>query len=261
MLRSTVRVNTKKSSKAAARKGSKPEEQGSTLLLSGEHAAQASAAARAIAAELGKTVRRTSLAKVVGKYAGETERNLARLFTRATELDVVLILDDADALFGKRKTAERYAHMQMNHLLRMIEGYKGVAVVTAKSDNALDPQFLGRFAHVRDIGNPAPGARIRPAGKKSPAKHSAKAAAKAALKAQANVQLKGKPGAPKAVAPVAKAHTAPVAKAAAKSVAKAPAKPVASATAKPAAKAKPAAPKLAAKKPAPEKARASARRR
>jgi SpoVK/Ycf46/Vps4 family AAA+-type ATPase len=180
-----VRVNTKKSSKAVSQSKSSEEEHGSTLLLSGEHASQASAAARAIAAELGKTVRRTSLARVVGKFAGETERNLAKLFARATELDVVLILDDADALFGKRKANERYAHMQMNHLLRMIEGYRGVSVVTAKNDKHLDAVFLGRFVHVRDVPDAPAASRLERKGAKSSAKKSAKAPAKGATKAVA----------------------------------------------------------------------------
>jgi hypothetical protein len=42
------------------------------------------------------------LSQVVSKWICETEENLRRLFDRAEENGVVLLLDEADALFGKR---------------------------------------------------------------------------------------------------------------------------------------------------------------
>ena len=51
---------------------------------------------------LGMGLYRIDLARVVSKYIGETERNLARLFSAAEQIDVVLFFDEADALFGRR---------------------------------------------------------------------------------------------------------------------------------------------------------------
>lgn len=42
------------------------------------------------------------LGRVVSRYLGETEKNLARLFDRAERAGRVLPIDEADALFGKR---------------------------------------------------------------------------------------------------------------------------------------------------------------
>jgi hypothetical protein len=42
------------------------------------------------------------LGPVISRYIGETEKNLAQFFSRAEELDVIVLFDEADALFGKR---------------------------------------------------------------------------------------------------------------------------------------------------------------
>jgi SpoVK/Ycf46/Vps4 family AAA+-type ATPase len=52
---------------------------------------------------------RAQLSAVVSKYIGETEKNLDRIFATADEQTLVLIFDEAEALFGKR-TAVSDAH-------------------------------------------------------------------------------------------------------------------------------------------------------
>jgi len=58
---------------------------------------------------------RTDLARVVSKYIGETEKNLARTFDAAEKTNSVLFFDEADALFGKRSDVkdahDRYANI------------------------------------------------------------------------------------------------------------------------------------------------------
>ena len=45
---------------------------------------------------------RVDLSAVVSKYIGETEKNLRRVFDAAERGGAVLVLDEADELFGKR---------------------------------------------------------------------------------------------------------------------------------------------------------------
>lgn len=46
------------------------------------------------------------LGALVSKYIGETEENLDALFEKAESLEVILMFDEADALFGKRTEVE-----------------------------------------------------------------------------------------------------------------------------------------------------------
>src|SRR6185503_20114093 len=55
-----------------------------------------------LATRLGLPLYRVDLASVTSKYIGETEKNLAELFARAEDAEVVLLFDEADALFGNR---------------------------------------------------------------------------------------------------------------------------------------------------------------
>lgn len=85
-------------------------------------------AASWLATRLGMPLYRVDLASVISKYIGETEANLAKLLAKAEQSEIVLLFDEADALFGKRtdiKDAnDRFANSQTNYLLQRIETYR-----------------------------------------------------------------------------------------------------------------------------------------
>ncbi|MGB3465512.1 MAG: ATP-binding protein, partial [Cyclobacteriaceae bacterium] len=55
-----------------------------------------------IGKKVGVDVYRIDLSKIVSKFIGETEKNLAKVFDRAENKGWILFFDEADALFGKR---------------------------------------------------------------------------------------------------------------------------------------------------------------
>ncbi|MDN5821269.1 MAG: ATP-binding protein, partial [Brachybacterium sp.] len=69
----------------------------------------------------GRAVFRIDLSRVVSKYIGETEKNLAGLFDKAEHKDWILFFDEADALFGKRTEIrdahDKYANQEVAFLL------------------------------------------------------------------------------------------------------------------------------------------------
>jgi SpoVK/Ycf46/Vps4 family AAA+-type ATPase len=106
-------------------------------------------AARVLATELGLDLYRVDLAAVVNKYIGETEKNLSRVLSRAEDLNVVLLLDEGDALMTRRtdvKSAnDRYANLETNYLLQRLENYTGIVVVTTNASQAIDLAFRRRM--------------------------------------------------------------------------------------------------------------------
>jgi ATPase family associated with various cellular activities (AAA) len=115
-------------------------------------------AARKLAAELGRPLYRVDLASVVSKYIGETERNLERVFEAAETLDVVLLLDEGDALLGRRTDVsnanDRYANMETNFLLQRLESYDGILVVTSNAAERIDQAFARRMDATLDFALP-----------------------------------------------------------------------------------------------------------
>ena len=73
---------------------------GVRALFSGPSGTGKTLAAQLLAAELRMDLYRLDLSAVVNKYIGETEKNLDQLFGRAEELDVILLLDEGDALLA-----------------------------------------------------------------------------------------------------------------------------------------------------------------
>ncbi len=113
-----------------------------------------------LATRLGLPLYRVDLASVTSKYIGETEKNLAQLFARAENAEVVLLFDEADALFGKRTDVkdsnDRYANAQTNYLLQRIESFEGIAILTSNGRARFDSAFSRRLDAVIEFPSPAP---------------------------------------------------------------------------------------------------------
>lgn len=96
-----------------------------------------------------RPVFRVDLSKVVSKYIGETEKNLANLFDKAENKDWILFFDEADACFGKRSSTkdakDRYANQEIAYLLQRIESYNGLVIMATNFKNNIDEAFLRRF--------------------------------------------------------------------------------------------------------------------
>ena len=116
-----------------------------------------------LATHLNLPLYRVDLASVTSKYIGETEKNLSKLLARAEQDEVVLLFDEADALFGKRTEVkdanDRFANAQTNYLLQRIESYKGIVLLTSNSRARFDPAFTRRLDMIVDF--PAPGPEER----------------------------------------------------------------------------------------------------
>lgn len=105
----------------------------SSALLAAFSSPAAILAGHAVAADLGRDLYRIDLTPVVSKFVGETEKNLELVFAAAESLDVVLLFDEADALFGKRSDVsdshDRYVNAETGYLLQRIEKYDGLAML------------------------------------------------------------------------------------------------------------------------------------
>jgi SpoVK/Ycf46/Vps4 family AAA+-type ATPase len=89
-------------------------------------------------------IRQTS--DIASKYVGETEQNLARMFSEAQAEGAVLLLDEADSFLRSRRLAERhYEVSEVNELLQGMERFAGVFVCTTNLFEDLDEAALRRF--------------------------------------------------------------------------------------------------------------------
>ena len=118
-------------------------------LLHGPSGTGKTAATEAIARELDRDLWIVDLAQVVSKWLGETSRNLDRLLTEAARSGAVLLFDEAEGLFGRRAEVsdarDRYANLEIDHLLQRIELHEGLVVLTSNRPAALDEGFQRRL--------------------------------------------------------------------------------------------------------------------
>ncbi len=114
---------------------------------------------------LGMEVRRVDLSRVVSKYIGETEKQLAAVLDRAERRQWLLLFDEADALFGQRSETrdahDRYANQEIAYLLQRLETFDGVVILATNLPANLDGAFLRRFESVVFFPLPGPQQRLR----------------------------------------------------------------------------------------------------
>jgi hypothetical protein len=138
---------------------------GVSALFAGPSGTGKTLAAEVLAHELALDLYRVDLATVVSKFIGETEKNLKQVFDAAEEGGVLLLFDEADALFGKRSEVrdshDRYANIEVGYLLQRMETYRGLAVLTTNLKSTIDKAFQRRLRFI--VNFPFPDAAQREA--------------------------------------------------------------------------------------------------
>ena len=131
---------------------------GISALFSGASGTGKTLAAEVLARELDLDLYRIDLSAVVSKYIGETEKNLAQIFDAAEGGGVILLFDEADALFGERSQVsdshDRYANIEIAYLLQRMEAFGGLSILTTNIRDAIDQAFLRRLRFLIDFPFP-----------------------------------------------------------------------------------------------------------
>ena len=142
-----------------------PYGRGVSALFFGPSGTGKTMAAMGIARQLGVQLLRLDFSRVVSKYIGDTEKNLDRVFTDAQRSGAAILIDEADALLGKRSEVkdahDRYANIEVAYLLQRMEAYEGLAILTTNMRQNLDPAFLRRLRFMVDFPRPDVEARER----------------------------------------------------------------------------------------------------
>ncbi|NUN16156.1 MAG: ATP-binding protein [Myxococcales bacterium] len=88
---------------------------------------------------------------------------LRRLFQEAHCAQAILLFDEADSLFANRTQVssanDRYANLEVNYLLQLMENYDGISILTTNMESSIDAAFKRHIKfHLRF---PLPGAPER----------------------------------------------------------------------------------------------------
>jgi SpoVK/Ycf46/Vps4 family AAA+-type ATPase len=123
---------------------------GVTALFQGGPGTGKTLVAGAIANELGMDLYRVDLSRVMSKWIGETEQNLAKLFDAAEDGHAIILFDEADSLFAKRtevkSSVDRYANLEVNYLLQRLDTFEGIAILTTNFGTSIDRAFKRRLS-------------------------------------------------------------------------------------------------------------------
>ena len=136
---------------------------GLNVLFAGPPGTGKTMAAEVLARELRLDLYKIDLSQVVNKYIGETEKNLDRIFSTAENSNAILFFDEADALFGRRSEVrdshDRYANIEIWHLLQKMEEYEGISVLATNLRQNVDDAFTRRLQAIVEF--PFPNAEDR----------------------------------------------------------------------------------------------------
>lgn len=116
------------------------------LLFSGPPGTGKTAFVRHLAERWDREVLPRRASDLLDKNVGESERNIARAFAEARDLDAILALDEADSLLADRRAARHgWELSQVNELLAAMETHPLPFACTTNFADALDPASARRF--------------------------------------------------------------------------------------------------------------------
>lgn len=131
---------------------------GVRMLFAGPPGTGKTLAAEVMANALDVDLLVVDISRVVSKWIGETEKNLASVFDAAERSQSVLFFDEADALFGRRTEVsdahDRYANLETAYLLSRLERFEGLAIMATNLRQNIDPAFLRRLEFVVNFDEP-----------------------------------------------------------------------------------------------------------
>jgi hypothetical protein len=140
-------------------------DRGVRLLLSGPPGTGKSLAAEVIADAANTDLLVVDVARVVSKWLGDTEKNLAAVFDVAEQTQAVLFLDEADSLFATRTEVgdahDRYANQSTSWLLQRLDHFDGLAVLATNLRRNIDAAFVRRMDFVVEFPTPDEDGRRR----------------------------------------------------------------------------------------------------
>jgi hypothetical protein len=128
---------------------------GISIVFRGPRGSGKTRAAQSLADTLQRRMVRIDLGQIASKYLGETEKELARILAEAGASDAVLLIDEADALFGKRTDVhsahDRYANLAAASLRERLERHRGLAIVETRAPRGADCGIAGLQLRVVDF--------------------------------------------------------------------------------------------------------------
>ncbi len=83
---------------------------------------------------------------LLGKYVGESEKQIATMFREASREGAVLLLDEADSfLRDRRQATQSWQVTQVNELLQQMEAFNGIFICTTNLMDEVDEAAMRRF--------------------------------------------------------------------------------------------------------------------
>jgi SpoVK/Ycf46/Vps4 family AAA+-type ATPase len=131
---------------------------GLNILFTGESGTGKTMTAQILANELNMEIYKIDLSLLVSKYIGETEKNINKIFTEASESNSLIFFDEADAIFGKRTeikdSHDRYSNIEVNYLLQKLEEHNEIVILASNLKHNIDDAFMRRMHFIIDFPFP-----------------------------------------------------------------------------------------------------------
>lgn len=138
----------------------------SKLLFWGPPGCGKSLTARYLAAELGLPLAVLRISSVISSFVGDTATHIQKVFSRAAQTPMVLLLDEVDAIGKNRDDPNDVGELKrvVNGLLQAVDTFKSgnsLMVAASNHQHLLDPALWRRFDDVVQFPLPDEDSRLR----------------------------------------------------------------------------------------------------
>jgi hypothetical protein len=144
---------------------------GFTILLHGHPGTGKTESVYQLARKTNRAVLRLEISQIKAMWVGESEKNLKKVFMeykqakRALQHHPILLFNEADAVFGKRRdvntSVDQMENSLQNILLQELEEFDGILIATTNLTQNMDTAFDRRFLFKVEFSVPAVETRVK----------------------------------------------------------------------------------------------------
>jgi len=129
-------------------------QRGSIVIFHGDRGNGKTSAAQALGYELGKPLKEINTGEIFSRYVGGSSKQMESIFKEAREMDAILVLAEAEVIFGHKVYRSSQYSNELTSLLYHMERFPGIIILISTKLENIDLSLFNSLKFILEFSRP-----------------------------------------------------------------------------------------------------------